>query len=43
MMIKHWKIRINSDDDLSLKKTLLMHNVMIFVRLVFNNENKYYS
>ena len=30
------KIRINSDDDLPLEKTLNVHNVVILIRVVLN-------
>ena len=33
----------NSDDYLSLRKTLKICNVVILIRSVFNNNNKYYS
>ena len=37
------KIKIDSDDDLPLKKTLTMHNVVILIKSVFNkNQNHYY-
>ena len=37
------KIKFNSDDDLLLKKTLEFYHMMIFVRNVFHESNKYYS
>ena len=37
------KIKPNSDDDLSLKKTLELHNIVIIVfRSVFHDDNKYH-
>ena len=36
------KIKFNSDDDLSSKKTLELLNMVIVVRSVFNEGNKYY-
>ena len=40
---KYMKIQINSDDDLSLEKTLNIHNVVILFKSVFNeNHNHYY-
>ena len=36
------KIRFNSDDDLPLKKTLEIHNMIIVVTAVFHEDNKYY-
>ena len=35
------KTKLNSDDDLGLKKTLELLNI-IYVRSVFNYRNKYY-
>ena len=41
---KYMKIKINSDDDLSLEKSLNMENVVIFIRSAFNkNHNHYYE
>ena len=39
---KYIKIKINSDDDLPLKKTLELHNMIIVVRSVFHEDSKYY-
>ena len=37
------KIKINSDDDLLLEKTLNMHNAVILIKSLFNkNHNHYY-
>ena len=36
------KIKFNSDDDLSSKKTLELLNMVTVVRSVFNEGNKYY-
>ena len=36
------KIKFRSDDDLPLKKTLELHNIVIVVGSVFNEGNKYY-
>ena len=36
------KIKLNSDDSLSLNKTLKLHNVTIVVRSVFEEDSKYY-
>ena len=37
------KIKFNSDEDLSLNKTIEIHNVTIVVMTVFHENNKYYS
>ena len=37
------KIKLNSEDDLHLKKTIELQNLIIVVRYVFNDGNKYYS
>ena len=37
------KIKFNLDDDLSLKKTLKFYNMVIIVRSVFHEGNKYYQ
>ena len=37
------KIKFNSDDNLSLNKILKLHNLTIFVRSVFQEDNKYYQ
>ena len=39
---KHIKIKYNSDDVLSLKKTLELCSIIIVVRVVFHEDNKYY-
>ena len=36
------KIKCNSDDDLLLNKTLEMCNMIVVVRAVFHENNKYY-
>ena len=36
------KIKSNSNDDLSLKKTLERRNMAIAVRTIFHEGNKYY-
>ena len=36
------KIEFDSDDDLSLNKILKLHNLIIVVRSVFQEDNKYY-
>ena len=36
------KIKVNSDEDLSLNKTLKLRNMVIVVRSVFHEDNKYY-
>ena len=37
------KIKIDSDDDLPLEKTVTLHNVVILIKLVFNkNQNCYF-
>ena len=41
-MIKNIWISLNSDDDLPLKKTLKFCNMIIVVRFVFHEGNKYY-
>ena len=38
---KYIKININSDDNLSINKTLKLHNLIIFVRSVFQKDKKY--
>ena len=37
---KYMKIKSNSDDDLSLNKTLELHNMIIVVRSVFHENTK---
>ena len=39
---KYMKIKFNSDDDLPFKKTLALYNMIIVVRSVFHEDNKYY-
>ena len=36
------KIKLNSDNDLPLNKTLELKNMAIVVRAVFHEDNKYY-
>ena len=36
------KIKFNSDDNLSLKKTLKFHNITITIRSVFKEDGKLY-
>ena len=36
------KVKFNSDDDLPLKKTLKLYNLVIVVRSVFHEGTKYY-
>ena len=36
------KINLISDDNLHLKKTIELHNIITVVVSVFNNSNKYY-
>ena len=36
------KTKINSDDDLTLEKTLNMHNVAILVKSGFNKNHNHY-
>ena len=38
----YMKIKFNSDKDLTLNKMQEHHNMMIFVRAVFHDNNKYY-
>ena len=37
------KIKFNSDEDLTLKKTLELYSMVTVVRSVFHDNNKYYS
>ena len=37
------KIIFNSDDNLPLNKTLKLHNLIIIVRSVFQEDGEYYS
>ena len=39
---KYMKIKFNSDDDLPLKKTLKLYKMVIVVRFVYHEGNKYY-
>ena len=41
-MKSHTKILFNWDNDLSLKKILELHNLVIVVKSVFHQNNKYY-
>ena len=36
------KIKFNSDDNLTLNKTLKLHNITITIRSVFEEDGKYY-
>ena len=38
----YMKIKLNSDDDLSLNKKIRLHNLTIIVRSVFEEDSKYY-
>ena len=40
---KYIKIKLNSDDDLSLKKMLELLKMIIAVRVVFDEDKKYYQ
>ena len=40
---KYTKIKFNSDDNLPSKKTLDLYNMVIIVRSVFQEDNKYYQ
>ena len=40
---KYIKIKFNSDDDLPLNKTLEIRNMIIVIRAVFLEDNKYCS
>ena len=40
---KYMKIKFNSDDDLPLNKRVKFYNMVIAVRIVFHESNKYYS
>ena len=40
---KYMEIKFNSDDDLPLKKTLELYNMVIIVRSIFHEDKKYYS
>ena len=39
---KYMKIKFHSDDDLPLDKTLKLHQMIIVIRAVFHEDNKYY-
>ena len=39
---RYMKIKINSDDDLSLEKTINMRNVVILITFVFNENHTHY-
>ena len=39
---KYVKIKFNSDDNILLKKTLELHKMVIILRSVFHEDNKYY-
>ena len=43
IMMKNMKIIFNLDDDLPLNKTLEPDKMIIAVRAVFHEDNKYYS
>ena len=38
----YMKIKFNSDDELSVNKTIEIHSMIITVRAVFHENNKYY-
>ena len=40
---KYMKIKFNFDDDLPLNKTLEIRSMVIIVRSIFHEGNKYYS
>ena len=40
---KYLKIKYDLNDDLALKETIEIYNMTIFVRAIFNENNKYYS
>ena len=40
---KHMKIKFNSDDSLLLQKMLEFHNLIIVIKSVFIEGNKYYT
>ena len=42
MMKKNTKIKFNSDDELPLNKTKEISSLIIVVRVVFHENNKYY-
>ena len=37
------KIRIGSDDDLPLQETINMHDVVIFINSIFNENHNHYN
>ena len=39
---KYMKIKFNSDDDLPLKKTLKLRNMVMIASSAFHEDNKYY-
>ena len=39
---KYMKIKFNSDDNLPLKKTLELYNMVIVVKSVFHEDSKHY-
>ena len=40
---KYFKIKFNSDDELPLNKTIEIPSMIIVVRAVFHENNKYYA
>ena len=42
IMLKNMKIRFNSDDELPLNKTIEIPRLIIVVRAIFLENNKYY-
>ena len=42
MMKNYIKIEFNSDDDIPLKKTLELYDIIIVARPVFHDGSKYY-
>ena len=36
------KIKFNSDDNLPLNKTLILHNMTIVIRSIFEEQGKFY-
>ena len=43
IMMKNIKIKFNSDDELPLNKTKEIHSMIIVVKDIFYESNKYYS
>ena len=39
---KYMKMKLNSDDDLPLKKTRKLHNMITVVKIVSHEDEKYY-